>query len=177
MVTRAIYHGRAAKVLSEFQVDAMRGKKGVKSGAYIEYVSRFLALLDEAVRRLGRRTEPERVPGGCNARKVRREIGERTFKYVSRFLALLDEAVRRLGRRTEPERVPGGCNARKERREIGERTFRYVSRFLALLDEAVRRLGRAQPHLESPQERQVIHPSIIISATVLHFVQSCAPSG
>jgi len=34
-----------------------------------------------------------------------------------------------------------------------------------------------QPHFESPQLRQVLHPSIITTAAVLHLLQSCAPSG
>ena len=33
------------------------------------------------------------------------------------------------------------------------------------------------PHFESPQERQVMQPSIMTTAAVLHFAQSCAPSG
>jgi hypothetical protein len=33
------------------------------------------------------------------------------------------------------------------------------------------------PHFESPQFRQVLHPSIITTAAVLHFAQSWAPSG
>jgi hypothetical protein len=33
------------------------------------------------------------------------------------------------------------------------------------------------PHFESPQLRQVLHPSNMTTAAVLHFVQSCAPSG
>ena len=45
------------------------------------------------------------------------------------------------------------------------------------LNEASDRLKRFQPHLESPQDRQVLHPSIIITAAVLHLAQSCAPSG
>jgi hypothetical protein len=31
-----------------------------------------------------------------------------------------------------------------------------------------------QPHFDSPQLRQVKHPSIIIAALVLHLLQSCA---
>jgi hypothetical protein len=34
-----------------------------------------------------------------------------------------------------------------------------------------------QPHLESPQFKQVMQPSIMITAAVLHLAQSCAPSG
>lgn len=34
-----------------------------------------------------------------------------------------------------------------------------------------------QPHFESPQLRQVMQPSIITTAAVLHFEQSCAPCG
>src|SRR5688500_4791290 len=37
--------------------------------------------------------------------------------------------------------------------------------------------GSDQPHFESPQFRQVMHPSIITTAAVLHLAQSCAPSG
>ncbi len=33
------------------------------------------------------------------------------------------------------------------------------------------------PHFESPQLRQVMQPSIITTAAVLHLVQSCAPWG
>jgi hypothetical protein len=33
------------------------------------------------------------------------------------------------------------------------------------------------PHLESPQLRQVMQPSIITTAAVEHLAQSCAPSG
>ncbi len=36
---------------------------------------------------------------------------------------------------------------------------------------------RPQPHFESPQFRQVMQPSIMITAAVLHFAHSCAPSG
>ena len=35
----------------------------------------------------------------------------------------------------------------------------------------------SQPHFESPQLRQVMQPSIMITAAVLHFEHSCAPSG
>jgi hypothetical protein len=34
-----------------------------------------------------------------------------------------------------------------------------------------------QPHFESPQFRQVMQPSIMTTAAVLHFEQSCAPCG
>jgi hypothetical protein len=34
-----------------------------------------------------------------------------------------------------------------------------------------------QPHFESPQFKQVMQPSIMITAAVLHLAQSCAPSG
>jgi hypothetical protein len=34
-----------------------------------------------------------------------------------------------------------------------------------------------QPHFESPQLRQVMQPSIITTAAVLHFEHSCAPCG
>src|ERR1700692_3259129 len=33
------------------------------------------------------------------------------------------------------------------------------------------------PHLESPQFKHVLQPSIITTAAVLHFAHSCAPSG
>jgi hypothetical protein len=33
------------------------------------------------------------------------------------------------------------------------------------------------PHFESPQYKQVWQPSSITTAAVLHFAQSCAPSG
>src|SRR6266700_6442934 len=33
------------------------------------------------------------------------------------------------------------------------------------------------PHFESPQFKQVVHPSIITTAAVLHLAHSCAPSG
>ena len=55
-----------------------------------------------------------------------------------------------------------------------------------LLSEAARRgpgmrvmksIHRRQPHFESPQLRQVMQPSIITTAAVLHLPQSCAPSG
>ena len=39
------------------------------------------------------------------------------------------------------------------------------------------RRGFLQPHFESPQLRQVMQPSIITTAAVLHFVHSCAPCG
>ncbi len=39
------------------------------------------------------------------------------------------------------------------------------------------RWGIHQPHFESPQLRQVMQPSIITTAAVLHFVQSWAPCG
>ena len=35
----------------------------------------------------------------------------------------------------------------------------------------------AQPHFDSPQLRQVMQPSIITTAAVLHLEHSCAPSG
>jgi hypothetical protein len=35
----------------------------------------------------------------------------------------------------------------------------------------------AHPHFESPQFKQVLQPSIITTAAMLHFVHSCAPSG
>ena len=35
----------------------------------------------------------------------------------------------------------------------------------------------AQPHFESPQFRQVMQPSIMTTAAVLHFAHNCAPSG
>ena len=34
-----------------------------------------------------------------------------------------------------------------------------------------------QPHFESPQFRQVMQPSIMTTAAVLHFRHSCAPTG
>lgn len=34
-----------------------------------------------------------------------------------------------------------------------------------------------QAHLESPQQRQVVQPSMKITAAVLHLPQSWAPSG
>ena len=37
--------------------------------------------------------------------------------------------------------------------------------------------GGAHPHLESPQFRQVMHPSMRMTACVWHFMQSCAPAG
>src|ERR1700722_10668137 len=33
------------------------------------------------------------------------------------------------------------------------------------------------PHFESPQFKQVLQPSIMTTAAVLHFAHSCAPSG
>ena len=39
------------------------------------------------------------------------------------------------------------------------------------------RITNPQPHFESAQDRQVMHPSIMITAAVLHLLQSCAPSG
>ena len=42
---------------------------------------------------------------------------------------------------------------------------------------AVRSRSIPQPHFESPQLRQVMQPSIMITAAVLHFEHSCAPSG
>jgi hypothetical protein len=41
----------------------------------------------------------------------------------------------------------------------------------------VRKPVRHQPHFESPQERQVMQPSIITTAAVLHLAHSCAPWG
>jgi hypothetical protein len=38
-------------------------------------------------------------------------------------------------------------------------------------------LAGPQPHLESPQDKQVIQPSIMMTAAVLHLAQSWAPSG
>src|ERR1700678_1402435 len=35
----------------------------------------------------------------------------------------------------------------------------------------------AYPHFESPQFKQVLQPSIMTTAAVLHFAHSCAPSG
>ncbi len=37
--------------------------------------------------------------------------------------------------------------------------------------------GAVHPHFESPQFRQVLQPSIMTTAAVLHFAHSCAPSG
>ena len=34
-----------------------------------------------------------------------------------------------------------------------------------------------QPHFESPQLRQVMQPSIMIMALVMHLLHSCAPAG
>ena len=36
---------------------------------------------------------------------------------------------------------------------------------------------QSYPHFESPQLRQVMQPSIMTTAAVLHLAQSCAPSG
>jgi hypothetical protein len=36
---------------------------------------------------------------------------------------------------------------------------------------------RCYPHFESPQFKQVLQPSIITTAAVLHFAHNCAPSG
>ncbi len=51
-------------------------------------------------------------------------------------------------------------------------------------EEAARRPPRriesgnvVQPHLESPQLRQVMQPSIMTTAAVLHLEHSCAPCG
>ena len=41
----------------------------------------------------------------------------------------------------------------------------------------VRKRSGGHPHFESPQERQVMQPSIMTTAAVLHFEHSCAPSG
>ena len=38
-------------------------------------------------------------------------------------------------------------------------------------------VAAAQPHFDSPQARQVMQPSIMTTAAVLHLTQSCAPSG
>src|SRR5581483_12229304 len=43
-----------------------------------------------------------------------------------------------------------------------------------VLPQAVRPV---QPHLDSPQFRQVMQPSIITTAAVEHLAHSCAPSG
>jgi hypothetical protein len=48
---------------------------------------------------------------------------------------------------------------------------RSTGQWCIYIDEMIS-INGAYPHLESPQERQVMHPSIMISATVLHFVQS-----
>src|SRR4029077_10288812 len=40
-----------------------------------------------------------------------------------------------------------------------------------------RSLVKSYPHFESPQFKQVLQPSIITTAAVLHFEHSCAPSG
>lgn len=39
------------------------------------------------------------------------------------------------------------------------------------------RVRNRHPHLESPQDRQVMQPSIMTTAAVLHLAQSWAPSG
>ena len=49
--------------------------------------------------------------------------------------------------------------------------------FEAIFNEVMASIRRRQPHLESPQDRQVIQPSIITTATVLHLLHNCAPSG
>src|ERR1700691_6189105 len=38
-------------------------------------------------------------------------------------------------------------------------------------------LSAVHPHFESPQFKQVLQPSIMTTAAVLHFAQSWAPSG
>jgi|GEM_PF-1880350 hypothetical protein len=52
------------------------------------------------------------------------------------------------------------------RKPLRERSVHKVREHL----EAI--FSSRQPHLESPQERQVIHPSIMINATVLHLLHS-----
>ena len=41
----------------------------------------------------------------------------------------------------------------------------------------VMKIRRRQPHFDSPQARQVVQPSIMTPAAVLHMMQSWAPSG
>ncbi len=59
-----------------------------------------------------------------------------------------------------------------------ERSLQLVNEHLSpFLNDVSRRLVHCQPHFESPQDRQVLHPSIMTTAAVLHLVHSCAPSG
>jgi hypothetical protein len=44
-------------------------------------------------------------------------------------------------------------------------------------DNLCRHPQLAYPHFESPQFKQVLQPSIMTTAAVLHFAHSCAPSG
>jgi hypothetical protein len=60
-----------------------------------------------------------------------------------------------------------GINASKT-----ERTRRVREFSEAIINAVSRRLGRAQPHLESPQLKHVMQPSIMTAATVLHLLHS-----
>ena len=78
---------------------------------------------------------------------------------------------------------------RRSCRETGVRALRrcILARGVlcgtCLTSEVPRTLGEAAPaaprypHFESPQFKQVVHPSIITTAAVLHLAHSCAPSG
>ena len=90
----------------------------------------------------------------------------------------------RLERRRMGERigfVRGGRKAESRRDEQqAKRRNPYAMRSgIHRGDERARQLHRAviYPHFESPQFRQVMQPSIITTAAVLHFEHSCAPSG
>jgi len=68
----------------------------------------------------------------------------------------------------------GDSGADKTRRECAKKRslHRVGEHFEHIPNEVWDRQNRRQPHLESPQERQVIHPSIMINATVLHLLHS-----
>jgi hypothetical protein len=55
---------------------------------------------------------------------------------------------------------------------LSRRALKDSSGFTAITDSEI-----PHPHFDSPQFRQVLHPSIITTAAVLHLLHSCAPSG
>ena len=68
------------------------------------------------------------------------------------------EAARRAKKKRQPAQLPRGPGFSRLSASIASR-------------------GVAQPHLESPQLRQVMQPSIMTTAAVLQRAHSCAPSG
>ena len=97
------------------------------------------------------------------------------------------------GARTSARQPPAPCQCRgrvlpsgprlRRGQEGWNRPVHSNRRSLKRTRRAVARLAlplpapAAQPHFESPQLRQVMQPSIMTTAAVLHFVHSCAPCG